>query len=107
MLNEIYKTLKEHQGEEISDDEYNSIDKEFGVKFGKEFGVKFGVKFGANEKKVLLLLNDSPGLSASEIAEQVGISKRGVEKQMKKFRELGVITRHGSNKNGLWVINKD
>lgn len=107
MLNEIYKTLKEHQGEEISDDEYNSIDKEFGVKFGKEFGVKFGAKFGANEKKVLLLLNDSPGLSASEIAEQVGISKRGVEKQMKKFRELGVITRHGSNKNGLWVINKD
>ena len=76
------------------------------MKKQRDFGNEFGVKFGVNEKKVLLLLNEKPSLSASEIAEHIGISKRGVEKQLKKFRDLGIITRQGSNKNGLWVINK-
>ena len=101
MLGEIYKTLKEHQGEPIG-----GMDDEFGVKFGKEFGVKFGVKFGVNEKRVLLLLDGNPALTAGDIAEQTGLSKRGIEKQLKKLRELGVIERKGSDKNGQWVINK-
>ena len=101
MLGEIYKTLKEHQGEPIS-----GMDDEFGVKFGKEFGVKFGVKFGVNEKRILLLLDGNPALTAGEIAEQTGLSKRGIEKQLKKLRELGVIERKGSDKNGQWIVNK-
>ena len=74
--------------------------------FGREFGVKFGVKFGVNEKRVLLLLHSNPTFSATEIAEKTGLSKRGIEKQIKKFRDLNVIFREGSDKNGLWVINK-
>ena len=102
MLNEIYKTLKEHQGEELTSGDASPVDKQFSVNFGQEFGVKFGV----NEKQVLILLDDNPSLSASEIAERIGISKRGVEKQLKKFKELGIITRQGSDKTGLWIINK-
>ena len=101
MLGEIYKTLKEHQGEPIG-----GMDDDFGVKFGKEFGVKFGVKFGVNEKRVLLLLDANPTMTAGEIAEQTGLSKRGIEKQLKKLRELGVIERKGSDKNGQWIVNK-
>ena len=94
MLNEIYKTLKEHQGEELPSGDASPIDKQFSV------------KFGVNEKQVLILLDDNPSLSASEIAERIGISKRGVEKQLKKFKDLGIITRQGSDKTGLWIINK-
>ena len=101
MLGEIYKTLKEHQGEPIG-----GKDDEFEVRFGKEFGVKFGVKFGVNEKRVLLLLDGNPALTAGDIAEQTGLSKRGIEKQLKKLRELGVIERKGSDKNGQWIVNK-
>ncbi len=72
-----------------------------------EFGVKYGVKFGVNEKKVLLLLDSYPTISAEEIAEKIGLSKRGVEKQLKKFRDLNIINRKGSDKNGLWVVNKE
>lgn len=107
MLNEIYETLKSHQGEELPSDNANPIDKQFGVKFGKEFGAKFGVKFGANEKQVLILLDETPSLSAAEIAKLIRISKRGVEKQLKKFKDLGVITRQGSDKTGLWIVNKN
>ena len=102
MLGEIFKTLKEHQGNPLPNTE-----DEFDAKFGKEFGVKFGVKFGVNEKKVLLLLASNPSLSAGDIAEQIGLTKRGIEKQLKKFRDLGIIARKGSDKTGYWEIVKE
>ena len=102
MLGEIYKTLKQHQGNPLS----NTAD-EFDAKFGKEFGVKYGVKFGVNEKKVLLLLASNPSLSAGDLAAQIGLSQRGIEKQLKKFRDLGIITRKGSDKTGYWDFVKE
>jgi Fic family protein len=93
MLREIYNTLKAHKGEPLPADD-------------EEFGVKFGVKFGVNEKKVLQLLSSNPELSVGDIAERVGLSKRGVEKQIKKFRDLGIIIREGSDKTGYWKVNK-
>ena len=106
MLREIFKTLKSHQGEELPVEDTNPIDKEFGIKFGKEFGIKFGIKFGINDKQILLSLYSNPSLSAAEISERIGISSRAVEKQMKKLKDLGIIFRQGSRKNGMWIINK-
>lgn len=109
MLEEILKTLKSHQGTEQPDYNPNEspLDKRFGITFGKEFGVKFGVKFGDNEKQLLLSLNSNPAMTAQDLADNLGITKRAVEKQIKKLRELNVLTRQGSAKNGLWVINRN
>lgn len=103
MLGEILKTLKSHQGTEQPDYNPNEspLDKQFGITFGKEFGVKFG----DNEKQLLLSLIANPGMTAQDLADSFGITKRAVEKQIKKLRELNVLTRQGSAKNGLWVIN--
>lgn len=108
MLGEILKTLKSHQGVEQAGYNPNEAEPErqFGITFGREFGVKFGVKFGDTEKRLLLLLNANPAMTAQEAADQLGITKRAVEKQFKKLRELNILTRHGSAKNGLWVIKK-
>lgn len=107
MLGEILRTLKEHQGTEYYDanSDESSLDKQFGVTFGKQFGVKFGIKFGDTEKQLLLLLNSNPALSAQNLADNLGISKRAIEKQIKKLRDLQVLTRQGSAKKGLWLIN--
>ncbi len=102
MLAEIFKTLKARQGEPLP-----NVDGEFGTKFGEEFGIKFGIKFGINEKRLLLMLHDNPSLTATDMADRLGISQRAVEKQMKKLKDMGVISRQGSRKNGLWVINKE
>ena len=106
MLNEIYKTLKSHQGEELPLSDVDPIDREFSEKFGKEFGIKFCIKFGINEKRLLLLLHSNPSSTAADAAELTGMSLRGAEKMMKKLKESGVINRQGSRKNGLWIINK-
>ena len=108
MLGEILKTLSNHQGEPlpVSSDGISPFDKEFDIKFGEEFGIKFGTKFGINDKQLLIMLYANPTLSASEIAEKTGMSQRGVEKQLKRLKELGVISRQGSRKTGQWTINK-
>ena len=106
MLNEIYKTLKEHQGEKLPVSNTDFIDKEFGIKFGNEFGIKFGIKFGINEKRLLLLLDSNPSSTAADVAEDIGITLRGAEKLMKRLKDAGVISREGSKKTGFWIINK-
>ena len=95
MLNEIFKTLKQHQGESLPlASDSNPIDKEFGI------------KFGINDKSLLLLLNSNPSSTAADAAEQLGMTQRGAEKLMKRLKEAGVISREGSRKNGIWIINK-
>uniref|UniRef100_A0AB33JJY1 Fic family protein n=1 Tax=Prevotella sp. GTC17260 TaxID=3236796 RepID=A0AB33JJY1_9BACT len=106
MLDEILNTLKSHQGHPLNKSQglKKHINEEFKVVFGTEFGVKFGVKFGVNEKQTLLLLAKNPLLTSSEIAQQVGISQRAIEKQLQKFRQLGIIERNGSDKTGRWEV---
>ena len=72
----------------------------------KEFVVRFGKEFGINDKQLLLILDENPSLTASDISERMGVSTRAIEKQIKKFKDLGVIHRRGSRKNGLWIINE-
>lgn len=107
MLNEIYKTLKAHQGEKLAVNINNPTEKEFGIKFGEEFGIKYGIKFGINEKALLLMLNSNPSSTAADVAKIIGISLRGAEKIIKRLKDAGVISRVGSRKNGLWIINKN
>jgi ATP-dependent DNA helicase RecG len=72
----------------------------------KEFVARFGEEFGINDKQLLLTLDENPSLTASDISERMGVSTRAIEKQIKKFKDLGVIHRRGSRKNGLWIINE-
>ncbi|MBP5667258.1 MAG: winged helix-turn-helix transcriptional regulator [Salinivirgaceae bacterium] len=105
MLNEIYKTLIEHQGEPITNAQNKPSENK--AEIDRAFDEKIGKKFGVNEKMVLLLLSETPTISAAEIAERTGLSKRGVEKQIKKFRDMGIISRIGSDKGGHWIVNAE
>ena len=105
MLGEILATLNRYSNTAqaalpIVDE--NSIDKQFGIMFGTEYGIKFGI----NEKQLLLLLCANPSFTAQELASRTGFTLRGVEKQMKRLKDAGVISRQGSRKSGLWIINR-
>ena len=88
MLGEILKTLKAHQGTEQTD--YNPkespLDRQFDIIFGKEFGVKFG----DNEKQLLLSLNSNPSMTAQDLADLFGITKRAVEKRENHHEGRGI-----------------
>jgi len=55
-------------------------------------------------KKILGLMKEQPEITIQDLANQLNISQRAIEKQLAKLKESGIITRFGPNKNGHWVI---
>ncbi|MBC2698160.1 MAG: winged helix-turn-helix transcriptional regulator [ANME-2 cluster archaeon] len=49
-------------------------------------------------------LNETPYITMNELAEIVGISKKGVEWQMAKLKKEGRIIRIGPDKGGYWEV---
>ena len=59
-----------------------------------------------DEKKVVLLLEKMPEITAREISEKLGFSTRKISRIIKNLRESGEISRIGSDRKGRWKINK-
>jgi len=53
---------------------------------------------------LLNLLKNNPQISAKQLASQVGISQRKIEKNLAKLKSNGVIDRIGPAKSGRWVV---
>jgi ATP-dependent DNA helicase RecG len=54
-----------------------------------------------SSEKIIVLLSEQPALSARQIAE---ITPRGVEKQLDKLHQQGLLRRIGPDKGGHWEI---
>ena len=61
-----------------------------------------------SSERILNLIKNKPTISAAEIAMEIDMSSRGVEKQIKKLREAGIIKRNGADFGGYWeIVNLD
>lgn len=80
----------------------------------KKFGVNavmFGVNTNEQPKKVSrtaqkiidLIISDS-SITADNMANRIGVSKRAIEKNIKTLRDIGILTHEGSDKAGYWRI---
>lgn len=60
---------------------------------------------GSETKDLIIdIIKQNPHITAAEIAMQLNMSSRGVEKQIRKLRELGKIKRTGGRFGGYWEI---
>lgn len=66
---------------------------------------KFGEKFGGSSEKIVELIFGDQYISASEMAEIIGITERAVEKQLARLKEKDIVERVGPDKGGSWKIN--
>ena len=66
---------------------------------GSESSVKSSVK-------IVQAMRDNAHVTAAELASMLGISERGVYKNIAKLREAGIIRRNGSDIAGEWVVLK-
>lgn len=57
-------------------------------------------------EKILGFISENPSITVAELVEKIGISKKGIEWNIKKLRNKGVLKRIGSRKNGSWVVLK-
>jgi predicted HTH transcriptional regulator len=61
-----------------------------------------------SREKIIAALKQTPHITMSDLAALIGISAKGVEKNIKILRDQGVIRRVSSDKGGHWdVIEKD
>ena len=98
MLNEIYKTLKEHQGEPLPNKLHDKVPKKVADKVADKVANK-------SAQKVLLLLYENGHLTRDELSTLTGLSLGGIKKIINSLRESGLIERVGSNKTGFWKVN--
>ena len=95
MLNEIYKTLKSHQGEPLQNKLHDKLHDKLRDKFPE-----------LSEKAIAVLdvINANSSFNAAMIGEQVGLSERQVKTYITKLKQVGLIVRVGSNKTGYWKV---
>ena len=86
MLNEIYKTLKSHQGEELMD-----------------VGNNVGNNVGNKEMIILDAIRKRPTVTTPQLAELLGVTKRQCERILSNMKQQGLLRRVGT-KGGHWEI---
>ena len=57
-----------------------------------------------SREKIVELIKANPKITQSEHAAKIQLSVKGIEKQIRSLRELGLIRRVGPNKGGHWEI---
>jgi Fic family protein len=76
------------------------------VKVGNEVGSKVGNKIAnltENQQTIINSMQSNPKVSATLLAEIVGISKRKVEENMAKLKKMGLVERVGGTR-GYWEV---
>ena len=53
------------------------------------------------------MIHQNNRISAKAIGEELSVSSRSIEKNIKLLRERGILIRHGSPKSGYWEIVKN
>ena len=64
----------------------------------------FAKEFVKASRQIYKLISQNPQISATMIAENIGLSARQVQKYMRRLQDLNKIQRIGGRKNGEWKI---
>ena len=64
------------------------------------------VGLNTTEKKVLSHLLENSEATADDMATAIGVTKRTIERTLKKLQEKGLLVRSGAKKSGSWIVIK-
>ena len=59
---------------------------------------------GTTAEKIVVLIRNKPDITATEIAHQLAITTRAIEKQVRQLKADEVIGRVGPARGGYWVV---
>lgn len=84
--------------------EESSVEK-FGVNADKLGNTsKTPKKINKTAQKIIDLVISDPSITADNMANKVGVTKRAIEKNIKSLRDMGILAHEGSDKAGYWRI---
>lgn len=59
------------------------------------------------QNRIIELLRQEPRLSASQLAQRLDSTERTVQRDLARLRQIGLISRTGSDKGGYWTITNN
>ena len=71
-----------------------------------EFGKEFGKERDATELQILHLLSKHPEMTEAELAREIGLTKRTIEKRVARLQKAKKLVRTGGRKMGQWKVMK-
>lgn len=74
------------------------------AKHRQNIGETSVTQLNVTQCRIVKLLSEDSTLTGTALAEKIGISKRNIEANIKKLRDLGVLVRHGSSRGGYWEV---
>jgi len=51
-------------------------------------------------------LAENPTITQTQIMEEMNLTRKQVQKNMKELQEEGVLVRKGTNRSGRWVVKE-
>ncbi|MBQ7402612.1 MAG: winged helix-turn-helix transcriptional regulator [Lentisphaeria bacterium] len=66
--------------------------------------ISSGKRLEKSRDMIIRLLQENPSLSASVLAEKIGITQRIVERHISKLKAEGILFRDRADNGGCWVI---
>ena len=68
-------------------------------------GAKKEPKKGAERKQAILaILAENPMMTQTQLMDEMNLTRKQVQKDMKELQEEGVLVREGTNRTGRWVV---
>ena len=78
-----------------------------GVNVGTNVGVNVGTKLTKTERKIFELLGNNGRVTASDLAAEIVVDVRTIERGLKKLKDKNFIEHVGPTKSGEWKILKN
>ena len=63
-------------------------------------------KLSSRQLEILNMIKDNPNLSAVKISSILSINVRTIQRDLKRLKELGLISRVGADRGGKWNLLK-
>jgi len=56
-------------------------------------------------EEIIRMISENPKITMRDLADKIGISDKGIEWNIRKLKDLGILKRVGPTKGGHWEID--
>ena len=55
---------------------------------------------------MLAILTENPMMTQTQLMDEMNLTRKQVQKDMKELQEEGVLVREGTNRSGRWMVKE-
>ena len=72
----------------------------------KKEKIKLDIELPPLQRSIISLIQDEPTITQEKLARLLNTTKRTIQRNIKDLIDKNILSRDGSNRQGIWIINK-